>query len=239
MIIIPAIDIIENKIVRLKKGDFNQVEYYPNSPLEQAKIFKENGFNRIHIVDLLASKTGKINILDILKDIKAKTGLNIEFGGGIRNEASFSEVLSAGVDQVIIGSLAILNKEEFEKIVQKYGSEKIVIAADVKDEQVAIKGWTEKTTLTVFDLIEYCLSLNVSTFLCTDISTDGMMSGTNINLYTKILSKFPGINLIASGGIRDNADIQELFKLNIFGAVIGKAIYEGQLELKELAEIGK
>lgn len=239
MIIIPAIDIIDKKIVRLRRGEFNQAEYYPNSPLEQSKIFKAAGFEWIHIVDLMASKTGTINTLDIIKQIKSGTGLKIEFGGGIRDEASFSNVLKAGVDKVIIGSLAVSDRVEFEHIVENSETDKILIAADVKNEMIAIKGWTEKTSVSVYDLIKYCLSLHINNFLCTDISSDGMLSGTNINLYTKILEQFPGINLTASGGVNDIQDVQELVKMNIHSVVIGKAIYEGIIDLKELAQIGK
>jgi len=239
MIIIPAIDIIDNKIVRLKKGDFNKAEYYPNTPLQQSKLYESAGFEWIHIVDLLASKTGSINVIDTIRQIKSETSLKIEFGGGIRNEASFSGVIEAGADKVIIGSLAVSDKLEFENIVEKYSSGKIIVAADVKDEMIAIKGWTENTNISVYSLIKYCLSLGINNFLCTDISSDGMLTGTNINLYSKILEHYPGINLIASGGVNDIQDIHELYKLDIHSVVIGKAIYENIIDLKELARIGK
>lgn len=239
MIIIPAIDIIDNKIVRLKKGDFGQAEYYPNTPLQQSRLYDENRFGWVHIVDLMASKSGEISTLDIISQIKSETSLKIEFGGGIRDLASFHEVLNAGADRIIIGSLAVTDKNEFEKIVSKYGPERIIVAADVKEEQVAIKGWTEKSNLSLYELIDYCLTLRLKYFLCTDISYDGMLTGTNINLYSKILERYPGINLIASGGVNDIQDIHELYKLDVFGVVIGKAIYEGIIDLKELAQIGK
>ncbi|MGE5401869.1 MAG: 1-(5-phosphoribosyl)-5-[(5-phosphoribosylamino)methylideneamino]imidazole-4-carboxamide isomerase [Ignavibacteriales bacterium] len=239
MIIIPAIDIYEKQIVRLKEGDFSRVTFYGNSPLEQAKVFKNHGFSWLHIVDLSASKTGNITTLDIVEEIKLKTGMNIEFGGGIRSGSSVEKILSAGADRVIIGSLSVQNKAEFEEIVQRHDPGRIVIAADVKDEKIAIKGWTEQTSLSLSDHIEYCLGLGIDTFLCTDISKDGMLEGTNTGLYSRILKKYPGIKLIASGGVKDIEDVKRVKDLDVYGVVVGKAIYENKINLKELAEVGK
>jgi phosphoribosylformimino-5-aminoimidazole carboxamide ribotide isomerase len=239
MTVIPAIDIFENKIVRLRKGEFNQIDSYSNSPLEQAKIFSENGFIWLHLVDLLGSKTGEISIKEIIREIKAETGLKIEFGGGIRSIKNVEDIFSLGVDKIIIGSLSVQNKIEFEKIINKFGPDRFIIAADVKEEIIVVKGWTEKTSISVLDHIKYCKNLNLDTFLCTDVSTDGMLSGTNINLYNRILEKEPGIKLIASGGIKNLDDVKAVSKLNIYGVVIGKAIYENKIDLKELAKIGK
>jgi len=239
MIIIPAIDILENKIVRLRKGDFNQVEFYPNSPLEQAKFYESVGFEWLHIVDLNGSKTGIISVSEIILEIKSGTKLKIEFGGGIRSYDNVATLLALGIDRVIIGSLSIQDKNEFDKIIANAGADKIIVAADVKNEMIAIKGWTENTSVSIYEHIDYCKNKSINTFLCTDISTDGMLTGTNLILYNKLLKSYPDINLIASGGVKDINDVKALNDLNVFGVVIGKAIYENKIDLKELVKIGK
>ncbi len=239
MIIIPAIDILDNKIVRLRKGDFNNVEFYPSSPLEQAKLYESYGFEWLHLVDLNGSRTGIISVSEIILEIKSKTNLKIEFGGGIRNNENVTTLLALGVDKVIVGSVSILDKNEFEKIILNVGADKIIVAADVKDKIIAVKGWTENTSVSIYEHIEYCKSKGLDTFLCTDISTDGMLIGTNLKLYEKLLKSFPGIKLIASGGVKDINDVIALYDLNVYGVVIGKAIYENKIELKELIKIGK
>lgn len=239
MIVIPAIDIYENKVVRLKEGDFNRVSYYSRTPEEQAKIFEDHSFKYLHIVDLSGSKTGIISVLDTIRKIKSATNMSIEFGGGIRNAGDVEEILSSGVDKVIIGSMAVTNKGEFEKVIKSHGASKIIAAADVQNQMIAVKGWTEQTSLSVFDHIEYCLNLGIDTFLCTDISKDGLLTGTNVALYKNILTRFPGINLIASGGIKDLEDVINVKDINAYGVVVGRAIYEGKIDLKELSEIGK
>lgn len=237
--IIPAIDIYQNKVVRLKKGDYNQVEYYPNTPLQQAKIFEDHGFEWLHMVDLEGSRSGSITVKEIIEEIKSNTKLKIEFGGGIRSINSVDELIDTGIDRVIIGSMSVQNREEFEKIVRKYGAEKIVPASDVKNEKIAVKGWTEESSVSLYNHIDYCLALGLDTFLCTDISKDGMLTGTNIDLYKKILSNYDNINLIASGGIKDIEDVKNVLEINVAGVIVGKAIYENKINLKELAEIGK
>ncbi len=239
MIVIPAIDILQNKIVRLRKGDFNQIEFYPNSPLEQAKLYETAGFEWLHLVDLNGSKTGIISVSEIILEIKSKTKIKIEFGGGIRSYDNAATLLTLGVDKIIVGSLSIQNKNEFEKIIDNIGAGKIIVAADVKNEMIAVKGWTENTVVSIYEHIEYCKKLGINTFLCTDISTDGMLTGTNLDLYEKLLKSFLGINLIASGGVKDINDVKALNDLDVYGVVIGKAIYENKIEIKELVKIGK
>ncbi|MGA8264150.1 MAG: 1-(5-phosphoribosyl)-5-[(5-phosphoribosylamino)methylideneamino]imidazole-4-carboxamide isomerase [Ignavibacteriaceae bacterium] len=237
MLIIPAIDIYKNKTVRLKKGNFEDITYYNYSPLEIAKRFKEMGLNTIHIVDLEGSKTGNFSILNIVSKIKEKTGLQIEFGGGVRDLESVDKLISAGVDNIIIGSLSIKNRKVFESIINKHSNDKIITAIDVEDEIIRISGWTEDTNISVYEHITYCTSIGIKRFLCTDISKDGMLMGTNIELYKKVLKKFPPIELIASGGIKGIDGIIELKKVGLFGVIVGKALYEGTITLKELAEI--
>ena len=237
MIIIPAIDLYQDSVVRLTKGDFDNVTYYKNTPLEQAKIFESLGFTRIHLVDLLGSKTGKFASVESLKLIKAQTKLIVQFGGGIRDSKSVSELFSLGINEVVIGSLAVKNKDEFELILKNNPPERIIAAADILDEKVKVSGWTEGTSVTVYEHIEYCRSLGISKFLCTDISRDGMLTGTNIDLYKLLLKRYPSIKLIISGGIKDIADVKKAAELNPYAVIVGKAIYEDKIDLKELSEI--
>jgi phosphoribosylformimino-5-aminoimidazole carboxamide ribotide isomerase len=236
MLVIPAIDIYENSIVRLKKGDFGSITYYKNTPLQQAKLYDSLGFQSVHIVDLIGSKTGKLTSLDSIEKIKAATNLKIEFGGGIRDEKTVSELFTAGVDFVIIGSLSIKNRSEFELILRNHPVEKIIAAIDAKNEKVKITGWIEDTSISIYSHIEYCSKLGVKKFLCTDISKDGMLTGTNIELYKKIIEKYKDVQLIASGGVKDIEDLKSLKKINPYAVVVGKAIYEEKINLKELAK---
>jgi len=237
MLIIPAIDIYQNKIVRLSRGSFDFITFYKNSPLRQAKIFESLGFTVLHIVDLLGSKTGKFTELETVKRIAAETKLKIEFGGGVRDVKTASEIFNAGVEFAIIGSLAVKNKKEFELIVESNSPGKIVAAIDSKNEKIAVYGWTEDTSTTIYEHIDYCLSLGIKNFLCTDISKDGTLQGTNINLYKKILKKYPGIKLIASGGIKNISDVQEVKKIDPYALIVGKAIYDELINLEELAAV--
>jgi phosphoribosylformimino-5-aminoimidazole carboxamide ribotide isomerase len=239
MIVIPAIDVFQNRIVRLQKGEFDKINFYPNMPLEQAKIFYNYGFNWLHLVDLIGSKTGEISVKGLITEIKSNTKLKIEFGGGIRNIKNAEELFACGIDKIIIGSLSVQNKTEFEKISEVFGPEKIIVAVDVVNENLVIKGWTEQTSITIFEHIDYCKSVGIQTFLCTDVSTDGMLTGTNRILYEKILRNEQDIKLIASGGIKDLDDINKVNKLNVYGVIVGKAIYENKIDLKELAKFGK
>ncbi len=236
MIVIPAIDIYDNKIVRLTKGDFDSVSYYKNTPLQQAKIFESFGFNIIHIVDLIGSKTGKLAAANTVKNIKAETNLKIEFGGGIRDMKTATEIVNTGVDYLILGSVSVKNKDELKLIIEKLSPGKIIIAIDAENEKLRISGWTEETTISLYSHIEYCLSLGIDKFLCTDILKDGMLTGANIELYNKVLTKYPSIKLIASGGVKDMSDIHKLNEVDIYAVVVGKAIYENKIELKELAQ---
>lgn len=239
MIAIPAIDILDNKIVRLKKGDFNQVTYYQSTPLEQVKLYESFGFEWVHIVDLAGSKDGKVYIGNLLKQIKEETKVKIEFGGGIRNKESVDYLFSLGVDRVIIGSLSVKNKAEFESIVSSRHSDKFVVAADVQNGMIAVTGWLETSQISLSSHINYCRNLGIKTFLCTDISKDGMLSGLNFELYENAMKEFPDIDIIASGGVKSIDDIKEVATRNLYGVVIGKAIYENKIDLKELSGIGK
>jgi len=238
MLIIPAIDLYENKIVRLRKGDFNQVTFYDHTPLAQAKEFARYGFEWIHMVDLLGSKMGTISVEEVIRIVKEETNLKIEFGGGVRNSQMVSQLFDIGIDKIILGSISVNNKSEFEAIVKCFPPQNFIVAVDARDEKLAVSGWTESTTISIYEQMEYCLQFGLTHFLCTDISKDGMLTGTNIDLYKKILAHFPTINLIASGGIKDLDDVKKVKEINPYGVVIGKAIYENKIDLRELAEIG-
>lgn len=239
MIVIPAIDIYQDKVVRLSKGDFENVTYYKNTPAKQAKVFEELGFQLIHVVDLLGSKTGKFTAIDSVKEIKRRTNLKVEYGGGIRDAKSLVELFNSGIDYSIVGSLSIKNKKEFELIVKQFTPSKIIAAVDVKDEEVFVSGWTESTNVSVFEHIEFCRTLGIEYFICTDISKDGMLTGSNLDLYKKILDKYDSIKLIASGGVKDIQDIEKLNEINPYAVVVGKAIYENKIDLKELVRFAK
>ncbi len=239
MKIIPAIDIIDGKVVRLSKGKYESKVTYKKTPLEQAKLYNDLGFEWLHIVDLSGSKEGKINTIRILEEIKSETNLKIEFGGGIRAKKDVLLLNNIGIDGIIIGSLSVTNKNEFELILKDIEPAKIIIATDVLDFTIRIKGWTENTNIHLFNHIEYCLNLGIETFLCTDISVDGMLTGPNYDLYKSTLTKFPKIKLTASGGVSSINDIKKLQQLPLRGVVLGKAIYENKIDLKELAKLAK
>jgi phosphoribosylformimino-5-aminoimidazole carboxamide ribotide isomerase len=238
MLIIPAIDILDNNVVRLTKGNYDQATVYNYSPIELAARYEELGFKWLHMVDLTAAKTGSINTLDTIKEIKQKTKLNLQFGGGVRRKEQVYELVESGVDKIIIGSLSIQNKTEFEKIVASNNSEKFVVAIDSNNENILTKAWTENSGVPIYDHINYCANLSVKTFLCTDVSKDGTVGGPNAALYGKIMDKHPDINLIASGGISSLHDIIMLETLNLHAAVVGKAIYENKIKLEDLSKLG-
>jgi phosphoribosylformimino-5-aminoimidazole carboxamide ribotide isomerase len=238
MLIIPAIDLLDNKVVRLTKGDYNEVTYYDYSPVDLATRYENHGFEWLHIIDLAAAKSGNISALPVIKEIKQKTKLKLQFGGGVRNKEQVDELINAGVDRIIIGSLSIQNKDEFENIVSKYGADKFVVAIDSHNENILTKGWTENSGVPIYDHINYCSDKSVTTFLCTDVSKDGTLSGPNAVLYGKIMEKHPGVKLIASGGISSLHDILLLGSMNLYATVVGKAIYENKIKLEDLANIG-
>jgi len=237
MIIIPAIDIYNNKVVRLSKGDFKEVSFYNESPVKQAKIFEDAGFDLIHIVDLEAAKTRKFTAINIIKEIKSQMDIKIQFGGGIKDSKTAIQIFQAGIDYAVIGSLAVKNREEFKMIAEKHSPDKIVTAVDVLDEKIQISGWTEEANLSPYDLIDFCMKIGIEKFICTDISKDGTMKGLNVELYKKIMNRYPGIKLIASGGVKDIDEVKKLKELNSYAVVVGKAIYEERIDLKELSEL--
>jgi len=238
MDLIPAIDIIEGKCVRLTQGNYNLKTVYREDPLELAIKFEDHGIKRLHLVDLDGAKAGRIVNHGVLEKIATKTNLKIDFGGGIKTEQDVDCIFNYGASIATIGSLAVKNKLLFFECIKKYGSEKILLGADVKKEIIQISGWLEETEIHLFDFINENTMAGIKHLFCTDISKDGKMEGPAFDLYKRIIVKHEEIRLIASGGISSMQDVFELEKIGCAGAIIGKAIYEGKINLIDLKKIG-
>ncbi|MEO6306030.1 MAG: 1-(5-phosphoribosyl)-5-[(5-phosphoribosylamino)methylideneamino]imidazole-4-carboxamide isomerase [Bacteroidia bacterium] len=237
MEIIPAIDIIDGKCVRLRQGDYSQKTIYNEDPLEVALQFENIGIKRLHLVDLDGARQGKLINYKVLETLASKTKLKIDFGGGIKTDESIRSVFDYGASIAAIGSIAVKNKDLFFLWLKKYGSEKILLGADVKEEKIAINGWLETTNVLLFDFINENISNGVSTIFCTDISKDGLLQGPSLDLYKKIIFKFPQLNLIASGGVSNISDLEILKEIGCSGVIIGKAIYEEKIKLNDLKKL--
>lgn len=237
MIIFPAIDLFEGKAVRLYKGDYNKMTVYSDNPPEIAEDFKTQGATHIHIVDLEGAKGGTTPNFDTVIEIKKKSGLFCEIGGGIRDMNTIERYISAGIDRVILGTAAVTNEGFVKEAVKEYG-EKIAVGIDIKDGFVAIKGWTEKSELTAFEFCEKMQADGVKTLICTDISKDGAMNGTNHALYSELMDRFD-MQIIASGGVSSLQDVKRLAEKNLYGAIIGKAYYTGDIDLKQAVEVAR
>ena len=237
MTIIPAIDIINGKCVRLTKGDYAQQKIYNENPVEVAKQFADAGLQRVHIVDLDGAKSGKIVNLGVLESIAAVTNLIIDFGGGIKNINDVSNVFSAGASIVTIGSLAVKHPEIVEEWLMEFGADKFLIGADVLEEKIKISGWLEDGGIDIFTFIGKVIGLGAHNIFCTDISKDGVLEGPSVDLYKKIIEQHPEINLIASGGVTTINDVVELKAIGCSGVIIGKAIYEGNITLQQLLSV--
>jgi phosphoribosylformimino-5-aminoimidazole carboxamide ribotide isomerase len=234
MTIIPAIDIIDGKCVRLTKGDYNQKTIYNEDPLEVAKQFEDAGLERLHLVDLDGAKAGQVKNWKVLEKIASKTKLVIDFSGGISSQKNLELTFNSGAAYASIGSIAVKDEFTFSGWLLAFGAGRFIIGADVKEELIVVKGWTETTTLTVFDLIDTYKSKGVKQFFCTDVNKDGLLEGPSTMLYKKILNQHPSIDLIASGGVTEIKDIEELREAGCSGVIIGKAIYENRISLTEL-----
>jgi phosphoribosylformimino-5-aminoimidazole carboxamide ribotide isomerase len=237
MTIIPAIDIINGKCVRLTKGDYAQQKVYNENPVEVAKQFADAGLQRVHIVDLDGAKAGKIVNLAVLESIAAATDLVIDFGGGIKNINDVSNVFNAGAAITTIGSLAVKHPELLEEWLMEFGADKFLIGADVLEGKIKISGWLEDGGIDIFTFIGKMIGLGATNIFCTDISKDGVMEGPSVELYKQIMELHPEIKLIASGGVSTIDDVAELKAIGCSGAIIGKAIYEGNIALNELSII--
>lgn len=235
MQIIPAIDIIEGKCVRLTQGDYAQKKIYNEDPLEVAKQFEGVGLMRLHLVDLDGAKSGKVINWKVLEKIANKTNLVIDFGGGIKTEATLKTVLDTGATYATIGSLAVKERAIFEQWIERFGAEVFMLGADVYEEKIAVGGWLEKTEIDVYDFIGSYMNKGVTQLFCTDIQKDGKLEGPSIVLYQKILAKYPTLQLIASGGVSQLKDLEELRIIGCSAAIVGKAIYENKISLSELS----
>jgi len=237
MELFPAIDIIDGCAVRLVRGDYAQKTVYSDNPLAVAKEFAEAGATYMHMVDLEGAKNGGTPNLETIREIVENLGLKVQVGGGIRDEETVKEYLEAGVFRVILGTAAVTNPKFLQKMIDTHG-EKIAVGVDIKDGMVAIKGWVEISEETCFDFCEKLQNMGVATIICTDISKDGLLSGTNIELYRELTEKF-SLNIIASGGVTDLDDIHKLREMGLYGAILGKALYTGNINLEDaLAEAG-
>jgi phosphoribosylformimino-5-aminoimidazole carboxamide ribotide isomerase len=234
MTIIPAIDIIEGKCVRLTKGDYSQQKIYNEDPLEVALQFEDAGLQRLHLVDLDGARTGNVINWKVLEKIAGKTKLVIDFSGGISTENNLRICFESGAAYAAIGSIAVKDEVLFTGWLLAYGADRFIIGADVKDELIVIKGWTETTSLNIYDLIEKYKATGVKQFFCTDVNKDGLLQGPATALYKKIMNKHPSIDLVASGGISSLQELEELREAGCHGAIIGKAIYENRISLAQL-----
>ena len=235
MQIIPAIDLIEGKCVRLTEGDYAQKKIYNEDPLEVAKQFEGVGLMRLHLVDLDGAKAGEVVNWKVLEKIANKTSLKIDFGGGIKTEKTLKSVLDTGATYATIGSLAVKNRETFEEWIARFGATVFMLGADVFEEKIAVGGWIEKTNIDVFDFIESYMNKGVKQLFCTDIQKDGKLEGPSIELYQKIIAKFPTLQLIASGGVSQLKDLEDLRSIGCSSAIVGKAICENKISLAELS----
>ncbi len=237
MIIFPAIDLYEGKAVRLYKGDYNEMTVYSEDPPSLARDFMKKGATHLHLVDLEGARDGNTPNIEIIKNIAAQSGLFTEVGGGIRNMETVEKYLSSGVDRVILGTAAVMDRAFLCEAVEKYG-ERIAVGVDIKDGKVAIKGWTETADITAYDFCRDMEKIGVKTVICTDVSKDGAMQGANHGLYSDLSKRF-SLNFVASGGVSSIDDVRKLAETNMYGAIIGKAYYIGAVDLTEAIEVAK
>lgn len=235
MYIIPAIDIIDGKCVRLTQGDYSLKKEYNTDPIKLAKTFEEAGIKRLHVVDLDGAKSSKIVNTKTLEGITKATRLEVDFGGGVKSNDSIQLAFNSGAAQVTAGSIAVTNQELVMNWLKEYGVEKIIIGADVKNNEVRTHGWQQGSGLHIFDFLEQYSNAGAKYVICTDVSKDGLLSGPAFDLYEQIMLKFPTLNLIASGGVSCLEDLKQLKQLGVYGTIVGKAYYEGKISLEELA----
>ena len=232
--LIPAIDIIDGRCVRLTKGDYDRKTVYESSPLDLARHFETIGFKRLHMVDLDGAKSKHIVNETVLKSITDKTSLHVDFGGGIKSDDDISKAFAAGAGMVTVGSVAVTSPDIFERWLNRYTPERIILGADVRNGRISINGWKEDSDIELLPFLKQYVDMGVKNVLCTEISKDGTLSGPAIDLYKKVISTYPQLHLIASGGVSSIDDIKQLNAAGIPSVVFGKAIYEGKINLQEL-----
>jgi len=236
MEIIPAIDIIDGKCVRLTQGDYAQKKVYNEHPLEVAVAFEDAGLRRLHLVDLDGAKAGKVKNWKVLEKLAGKTGLVIDFGGGIKTAEDVDIVFNSGAALATVGSIAVKDGPLFESWLKGYGADRFLLGADVKDEKIAVGGWLETTDRWVYDFIQEYVEKGVRQVFCTDVSKDGLLQGPSLELYKNIVGKFAALHFIASGGVSEMDDVLRLEEIGCAGVIIGKAIYEGRITLNQLSD---
>lgn len=234
MQIIPAIDIINGKCVRLTKGDYSTAKTYNEDPLEVARMFADHGIDRLHMVDLDGAKAKRIINYQVLEKVAGHTNLFIDFGGGVQSEEDLRIAFDSGAKQVTGGSIAVKKPEEFSNWLVNYGADKIILGADVLNGNIAVSGWQEESSNKLDDFLNQYITKGIKYTISTDVSKDGMLEGPSLELYKDMKGKFPELNIIASGGVSQMDDVVSLAELELFGVIIGKAIYEGRIKLKEL-----
>ncbi len=232
--IIPAIDLIEGKCVRLSRGDYNTKKIYNENPLDVAREFEDAGIRRLHLVDLDGAKEKHVVNLKVLEEIAARTNLIIDFGGGIKTDDDIIKVINSGANLVTIGSIAVTNPDLFKEWLEKDSRQRIILGADIVDNKIAISGWKEVTDKDLFQFVEFYMCMGLKNVMVTDISKDGMLLGSSTGLYKKLKNEFPHLHIIASGGVTNLQEIDELIEYGVEGVIIGKAIYEGKILLSEL-----
>ena len=234
MEIIPAIDIIDGKCVRLTQGDYAQKKIYNEFPLEVAMEFEDAGLRRLHLVDLDGAKAGKVRNWKVLETVASKTGLVVDFGGGIKTAQDVDIVFESGAALATVGSIAVKDGPLFVSWLEEYGADRFLLGADVKDEKIAVGGWLETTDRWIYDFIQEYMEKGVRQLFCTDVSKDGLLQGPALELYSTIVEQFPELHFIASGGVSGMDDVHRLREIGCSGVIIGKALYEGRITLKEL-----
>ena len=236
MNIIPAIDIIDGKCVRLTQGDYSQKKVYDDNPVDVAKRFEDHGFRYLHVVDLDGAKSKHIVNIKVLENITRATGLIVDFGGGVKTAKDIERAYKAGASKITGGSIAVREPELFGEWIIQYGPDKIILGADVKGRHIAVGGWLDTSDQDIISFLKYYTRKGIKFIICTDISRDGVLEGPAIELYKELMSEFPGINLIASGGVGSIEDVEELQKTGVWGVIIGKAIYENRVALHDLVK---
>lgn len=236
--IIPAIDIIDGKCVRLTHGDYSQKKIYNEHPLEVARQFEDAGLQRLHLVDLDGAKAGNVKNWKVLETIAGKTSMKIDFGGGIKSEKDLDIVFNSGAALATVGSMAVKEEATYTSWLEKWGADKFFLGADVKDEKITVSGWLEQTDIWIYDFIQKYMDKGVQQLFCTDVAKDGALQGPSLNLYKNIVEKFPSLHFVASGGVSNLDDVYALQDVGCSGVIIGKAIYEGRVSLQQLKKIG-
>ena len=236
MHIIPAIDLIDGKAVRLTQGDYAQKTEYNARPLEVAQQFEDAGLTRLHLVDLDGAKAKQVINYKVLELIATKTKLHIDFGGGVQSDDDLRIVLECGAKQVTGGSIAVKQPDIFERWLSRYGANVLILGADAKNEKVAVGGWEEETTIWVYDFVDNWVDKGITHVISTDVAKDGLLQGPSFDLYRNFQDRAPTLNIIASGGVSNMGDLETLADMNLYGVIVGKAIYEGRVTLKELEQ---